>query len=181
MNTTLLVIVLIVIAVIVVALVAFFLYRRRQQQQQARAREEYGPEYERVVEERGSEREAEQELRERREKVESEIQPLSEESRRRYEEQWQQVERTFVDDPAAALDDADRVVTEILAERNFPADSRQEATKGVGVMYSGVVEHFREAQQIHQEATHSQGEADLEKMRQAIQKYRSVYERLIER
>jgi type II secretory pathway pseudopilin PulG len=180
MNATLLVIVLIVIAVIVVALVAFFLYRRRQQQQ-ARAREEYGPEYERVVEERGSEREAEQELRERREKVESEIQPLPEESQRRYDEQWQQVERTFVDDPVASLDDADRVVTEILTERNFPADSRQEASKEVGVMYSGVVEDFREAQQIHQEATRYQGEADLEKMRQAIQKYRLVYERLIER
>ncbi len=180
MDVTLLVIVLIVIAVIVVALVAFFVYRRRQRRQ-ARAREEYGPEYERVVEERGSEREAEQELRERRERVESDIQPLSEESQRRYDEQWQQVERTFVDDPAASLDDADRVVAEILTERNFPVDSRQEAGKGVGVMHPGVVEDFREAQQIHQDATRSQGEADLEKMRQAIQKYRSVYERLMER
>ena len=177
MDATLLVIVLIVVAVIVVALVAFFVYRRRRQ---ARAREEFGPEYERVVEERGSEREAEQELRERRERVESEIQPLSEESRRRYEGQWQQVERTFVDDPAASLDDADRVVAEILTERNFPTDSRQEASKGVGVMYPGVVEDFREAQQIHQDAIRSQGEADLEKMRQAIQKYRSVYERVME-
>ncbi len=180
MDVTLLVILLIVIAVIVVAFVAFFVYRQRQRRQ-ARAREEYGPEYERVVEERGSEREAEQELRERRERVESEIQPLSEESRRRYDEQWQQVERTFVDNPAASLDNADRVVVEILTERNFPADSRQEASKGVGVMYSGVVEDFREAQQIHQDATRSQGEADLEKMRQAIQKYRLVYERLMER
>lgn len=177
MDVTLLVIVLIVVAVIVVALVAFFVYRRRRQ---ARAREEFGPEYERVMEERGSEREAEQELRERRERVESEIQPLSEESRRRYEGQWQQAERTFVDDPAASLDDADRVVAEILTERNFPTDSRQEASKGVGVMYPGVVEDFREAQQIHQDAVRSQGEADLEKMRQAIQKYRSVYERVME-
>ena len=175
MDVTLLVIVLIVIAVIVVALVAFFVYRRRRL---ARTREEYGSEYERVVEERGSEREAEKELRERRERVESEIQPLSEEGQRRYEEQWQQVERTFVDDPAASLDDADRVVAEILTERNFPTDSRREASEGVGVMYSGVVEDFREAQQIHQDATRSQGEADLDEMRQAIQKYRSVYERL---
>jgi FtsZ-interacting cell division protein ZipA len=174
-DVTVLVIVLIVIALIIVGLVAFFVYRRRRQ---ARAREEYGPEYERMVEERGSEREAEQELRKRRERVESEIQPLSEESRRRYDVQWQQVERTFVDDPAASLDDADRVVAEILTERNFPADSRQEASEGVGVMYSGVVEDFREAQQIHQDATRSQGEADLDQMRQAIQKYRSVYEQL---
>jgi FtsZ-interacting cell division protein ZipA len=178
MNTSLLVIILIVVAVIVIALVAFFIYRHRRQ---TRVREEFGSEYERVVEERGSEREAEQELRERRERVESQIQPLSEESRRRYDEQWQQVERTFVDAPAASLDDADRVVAEILTERNFPTDSRQEASKGIGVMHPGVVEDFREAQRIYQEATRSQGEADLEKMRQAIQKYRSVYERLTDR
>ena len=180
-NTTLLIIILVVI-VVVIALIAFFVYRRRRQQQrQERARQEYGSEYERVVEERGTEREAEQELRERRERVEGEVQPLSEESRRRYEDQWGEVERTFVDDPKVALDDADRVVAEILSERNFPTHTRQEASEGLGVMHPGVVKDFREAQRVHQDAIDSEGEADLEKMRQAIQKYRSVYERLIER
>lgn len=186
-NTTLLVIILIAIAVIAVLLVAFFVFRRRrgqreQQQRQERARQEYGSEYERLVEERGSEREAEQELRERRERVEGDVRPLSEESLRGYEERWQGVERTFVDDPAASLGEADQVVEEILIERNFPMDSRQEASEGVGVMYPEVVEDFREAQRVHRNATGSQeGGADLEEMRQAIQKYRSVYERLTER
>ena len=172
MSTILLVIVLMVVAVIVVALaVAYFLYPRRRQ---ARARQEYGTEYERAVEEHGSEREAEQELRERRERVESEIRPLSEESRRRYDGQWRQVEQTFVDDPRASLDDADRVVAEILTERNYPTDTRQEASKGLGVMHPGVVEEFREAQLIYQDAAGTEGGGDLEKMRQAIQKYRSV-------
>jgi molecular chaperone GrpE (heat shock protein) len=182
-NATLLIIVLVAV-VIVVALVVFFVYRRRQQQQQERqerARQEYGPEFERIAQERGSEREAEQELRERRERIQSEVQPLSEESRERYEEQWRQVEQTFVDDPEASLDDADRVVAEMLAERNFPADSRQEASEGVGAVHPGVVEDFREAQQVRQESiTGSGGGADLDKMRRAIQKYRSVYERLRE-
>ncbi len=181
-NATLLIIVLVVVA-IVLALVVFFVYRRRQQQQerQERARQEYGPEFERIAQERGSEREAEQELRERRERIESEVQPLSEESRRRYDEQWRQVEQSFVDDPGASLDDADRVVAEMLAERNFPADSRQEASEGIGAVHPGVVHDFREAQQVRQETTtDSQGGVDLDRMRQAIQKYRSVYERLRE-
>jgi hypothetical protein len=76
------------------------------------------------VEERGSEEEAERELRERRERVEGEVRPLSEESRKRYDERWQRVERTFVDDPGSSLNEADRVVEEILVERNFPTDSR---------------------------------------------------------
>jgi len=178
-NTTLLVIV-IAVLVVIALIVAFFVFRRRrgQQERQERARQEYGPEYERMVQERGSEQEAERELRERREKVESEIQPLSDESRRRYEERWSLVERTFVDDPVSSLDNADRVVEEILVERNFPAESRQEASEGVGVMHPGVVEDFREAQRVHRDAVGSQSGGDLDEMRQAIQKYRSVYERL---
>ncbi len=181
-NAALLIIILIAV---VVALVVFFVYRRRQQQQQQerqeQARQDYGPEFERLAQERGSEQEAEQELRERREKIESETHPLSEETRERYDEQWRQVEQTFVDDPKASLDDADRVVAEMLAERNFPTDSRQEASEGIGAVHPGVVEDFREAQQVRQESvTDSGGGADLDKMRQAIQKYRSVYEQLRE-
>src|SRR5215204_928550 len=146
-NTTLLIVVLVAVAVLLVAFSAY--RRRRQRSQQERARQEYGPEYERLVEERGSEREAERELRERRERVEGEVRPLSEESLRGYEERWQRVERTFVDDPNSSLDEADRVVEEILVERNFPTDSRQEATEGIGVMHPGVVEDFREAQRTY--------------------------------
>jgi predicted Holliday junction resolvase-like endonuclease len=172
-NTTLLIVVLVAVAVVAVLLVAFFVFRRRrgqrqQQERQERARREYGSEYERLVEERGSDQEAEQELRERRDRVEGEVRPLSEESLRGYEERWLRVERTFVDDPRFALDEADWVVEEILVERNFPTDSRQEASEGVGVMYPGVAEEFREAQRTHRDATGSEGEADLEGMRRAI-------------
>lgn len=110
----------------VAALGAFFVFRRRGQERQEEARREYGPEYERTVEERGSEQEAEKELRERRERLEDEIRPLPEESRRRYEERWQGVEWTFVEDPVVSLEKADRVVEEFLVERNFPIVTEME-------------------------------------------------------
>lgn len=180
MDIVTLVVIIVIAVIVVVGLVVFFV-ARRQRERQERSREQYGSEYERAVEEHGSERGAEQDLRERRERLEAEVEPLSNESRRHYEEEWQRVEKTFVDDPRMALDDADRVVGEILKERNFPTDSREEASKDVGVMHPRVVEDFREAQRIHAEVTGSGDETDLEKMRQAIQKYRSVYERLTER
>lgn len=111
-NATLLVII-IAATIVTILLVTFFISRQRREQQE-RARQEYGPEYERAVDEHGSEREAEQELRERRERIASEIPLLSEMSRKRYDEWWCRVEQTFVDDPMASLDDADRVVTEIM-------------------------------------------------------------------
>ena len=178
-NTAIVILVVIVVVLALAALGAFFILRRRRQ---LSARQEFGPEYERTVQERGSAREAERELRERRERIEREARPLSDESNQRYRRRWdEEVERTFVDDPTASLEAADRVVTEILHERNFPTDSRGEAAKGVGVMHPDVVEDFREAQSIRADAIDPREGGDSEKMRQAIQKYRSVYERLIER
>ncbi len=173
-GTVITIIVVAVIVLVALAAAGAFLGSRRQSQRQEAAREEYGPEYERAVEEQGSEREAEKDLRQRRERVESETQPLSEESRRRYGERWAEVERSFVDDPVASLDAADKVVRDILEERNFSAGSREDATREVGVLHSEVVDDYGEAQRTHQEA----GGADSEKLRRAIQKYRSVYERL---
>jgi FtsZ-interacting cell division protein ZipA len=176
-NTILLVVIVLVVVVVIAALVFFFVSRRRRES----ARQEFGPEYERVAQERGSEKAAEQELRERREEVESRIRPLPDESRRHYEQEWEGVEKTFVDNPVLALDQADRVVADILAERNFPTETRQEAAEAVGATHSDVVEDFRDAQRTHADATRSGEGEDLEALRQAIRKYRSVYERLIER
>jgi flagellar biosynthesis/type III secretory pathway M-ring protein FliF/YscJ len=97
--TTPLVILGAVAAVLVVALIVFLIVRRRRQQRLTMAREEYGPEYQRLAEERGSEEQAKRELRERREKVGYRVRPLSEESRERYDEEWRVgVEQTFVND-----------------------------------------------------------------------------------
>lgn len=179
-NTTLLVTLLVVATLLIIAVVVALAVRRSRKRRLATAREEYGPEYERLAEERGSEEQAEKELRQRRQKVENEVKPLPDESRERYDEEWRiNVEQTFVNDPAASLDEADRVIERILVERNFPVGSRQEAKEGVGVMHPGVVEDFREAQKIHQESSSREGSgADLEQMRRAIQKYRSVFDRL---
>lgn len=194
MEAIVIIVIVAVVVVVLIALAAFFLSRRQQQQRQESARQEYGTEYDRTAEELGSERKAEKELRNERERVDSEVQSLSEESRENYESRWQEVERTFVDDPVSSLDSADQVVQDIMRERNFPAGSRQEATREVGVMHSDVADEFREAQRVHREATGgSEGEGeqatdgsggeghgtDSEKMRQALQKYRDVYERLI--
>ncbi len=64
-------------------------------QQRERTREEFVQEYDRLAEERGSEEEAEKELRQRRGRVGRQVQPLSDDSWRRYEEHWNEDERVF--------------------------------------------------------------------------------------
>ena len=197
MTTTTLVIVIVVVAVILLALVAALLISRRsrtrrREEQRERTREEFGEEYERTARERGSEEEAEKELRQRRGRVGRQVQPLSDDSQRRYEEQWNEVERVFVNNPERSIEMADRTVSDILHERRFVTDSSQsdeETEKNLAVLHPDVADDYREARRMRADVVARSGgssggdvgEQSTEDLRQAIQRYRAVYDRLVER
>ena len=194
MGTTTLIVIIVVVVVAVGLLALYFATRRRaaqrSEEQRERSREEFGSEYERMAQERGSEEEAERELRERRGRVERRVEPLSEESRGRYGEQWDEVERVFVDNPARSIEMADRTVSDILNERNFVSDvgqSDEETEGGLAAMHPEVADDYREARRIRADVVaRSAGRAEedsdgesTEELRQAIRKYRAVYQRLV--
>jgi hypothetical protein len=180
--------------VILLLAALFFAARRRRAQrskeQRERTREEFGSEYERTARERGSEEEAEKELRARRGRVERQVEPLSEESRGRYEEQWGEVERVFVENPERSIEMADRTVSDVLNERNFVSDlaqSDEETERALAAMHPDISDDYREARSIRADvvARASRGsdeessEETTEELRQAIRKYRAVYQRLV--
>jgi len=193
-STTTLIIIIVVAVVVILLLALFFAARRRRtqrsEQQRERTREEFGSEYDRTAQERGSEEEAERELRERRGQVERQVEPLSEESRGRYEERWSEVERVFVDNPSRSIELADRTVMEILEERNFvsdPSQSDEETERSLAVMHPDVADDYREARGIRADVVAGVGrftegsssEETTEELRQAIRKYRAVYQRIV--
>ena len=155
MSTTALILIIVVIVIVVLLLALFFASRRRaaqrSEEQRERTREAFGSEYERMTQERGSEEEAERELRERRGRVERRVEPLSEESRAHYKEQWGEVERVFVDNPERSIEMADRTASDILNERNFVSDAGQsdeETERGLAAMHPEVADAYREAWRI---------------------------------
>jgi FtsZ-interacting cell division protein ZipA len=192
--STTIIIVIVVVAVVIVLLALYFASRRRSAQrseeQRERSREEFGSEYERTVDERGSEEDAERELRERRGRVERRIEPLSEESSGRFEERWTEVERVFVENPERSIEMADRTVSDLLSERRFVSDAGQsdeETERSLAVMYPEVADDYREARRIRAEvvgrsagSAEADSEESTEELRQAIRKYRAVYERLMQ-
>ena len=194
MGTTALIVIIVVVVIVVLLLALFFASRRRaaqrSEEQRERSREEFGSEYERMAQERGSEEEAERELRERRGRVERRVEPLSEESRGRYEERWGEVERIFVDNPERSIEMADRTVSDILDERNFVSEvgqSEEETEQGLAAMHPDIADDYREARRIRADvvarsagrAQEDSDEESTEGLRQAIRKYRAVYERLV--
>ena len=164
---------LVIVVVVLLVVVGVLLYRQRRS---AQLREGFGPEYDRVVDERGDQRAAETELRERRERRRGyDIRPLDENARRRYVHQWKATQAKFVDQPASALTDADALLSEVMRERGYPVEDFDQRADDVSVDHPHVVENYRKAHAIHHER-----DASTEDLRQAMVHYRALFAELLE-
>jgi hypothetical protein len=170
--------VLVAVLIVVVVVLAVLLMRSRRSH---RLQEEFGPEYERAVEERGDRREAEAELAERRERrSQLDIRPLEPGARERYAERWQAAQRRFVDQPAPAVAEADALVSAVMSERGYPvSDEFDQRAADISVDHPVVVEHYRAAHAISLRAT--AGDAGTEDLRQAMVHFRALFDELLGR
>lgn len=165
----------VVAALVVLAAVAVLLrvvLRRR------RLRARFGPEYERVV--RGSDNKmaAERQLLDReREHAKLELRPLTPVSRESYSRDWTRVQEQFVDAPSTAVGQADRLVTDLMAERGYPTEGFEERASMLSVEHARALDHYREAHAITQRQ--DRGEATTEELRVAMVHYRTLFEDLL--
>jgi len=166
----------IVVAAVVVVVIAVAMAsggRRRHHLQ-----DRFGSEYDRTVEHAHGRREAERELREREARHdELELRPLSEATRRRYAEQWDDMQSGFVDRPQVAMADADRLVTDLMRERGYPVDDFDTRSELVSVDHPDVVENYRTAHGIARRTV--EGNTTTEDLRQAVISYRALFQELL--
>src|SRR6185369_2754919 len=129
---------LVIVVVVLLCVVAFLVLRQRRT---AQLREGFGPEYDRVLDERGDQRAAEAELRERRDRRRSyDIKPLGATARDRYGERWRETQAKFVDQPASALTEADGLLEEVMRERGYPVEDFEQQAADISVDHPEVVE-----------------------------------------
>jgi hypothetical protein len=167
----------ILLVVLVVVGGATVLYLQQQRTRQLRSR--FGPEYDRSVRELGGRRRAEAELERRQERIAHlDICPLSGEDRDRFTEAWRSVQALFVDDPARAIAEADRLVTEVMRLRGYPVSDFEQRAADISVDHPRVVENYRAAYAIARRR--ERGEANTEDLRQAMVHYRALFEDLLE-
>jgi hypothetical protein len=163
-------VVVVVAAVVVIGMINFRTKTKR-------LKHHYGPEYERVVDEKGSEKGAVRELTSRERKRDKlDIVVLSPSARSTFTAGWQEVQAGFVDDPATAVGDADRLVTEVMRERGYPVDDFERRAADISVDHPQVVDNYRAAHGIHV----SEQRADTEQQRTAFVHYRALFETLLE-
>ena len=166
------VLIIVLLVIIAIALVAVRAARRRKLQQT------FGPEYDRVVADTGSRADAERELREREKRhAELELKPLTPESKARYSAAWEEVQIQFVDNPGEAVTTADRLTTELIAERGYPTGDYDDQIANLSVEHARTLGHYRDAHEISRR--YSEGDASTEDLRQALVHYRALFADLL--
>lgn len=165
-----------VAVVLVLAIVAVAVRSRRSKS----LRDRYGPEYDRTVRAAGSPQRAEAELARREKRYRQlDIRPLTPGASDRYAEAWRGVQARFVDDPAAAVGEADRLVNEVMQDRGYPVSDMQHRMDDLSVEHATVLDNYRTATAIAER--NARGEASTEDLRQALVSYRVLFNDLLGR
>ena len=161
----------IVIALLVIAAVEYDRHRKRVA---------YGPEYEALVEQEGSRRAADRELtRRRRAYSRLDLRTLAAPERDRYADDWRRVQGSFVDDPVAALSDAEALVVQLARFRGYPGGDGEALLELLSIPHTAAVAGYREAVQVRQAAEDDPHSASTEDMRRAFQKYGALFDGIL--
>lgn len=168
----------IIVAVVIVALIVAAVAVITQRQRSARLRQQFGPEYERAVNQAGNAGSAERQLRERQQRRRAfEIRALSADERERFETEWHGVQATFVDAPGRAVAEADHLVSAVMTERGYPMREFDDMADDVSVDHPREVQDYRAAHEIAMGG--GRGEASTEDLREAMQRYHTLFASLV--
>jgi len=166
----------IIAALAVIGFVAWWYFR---QQRTSALKHRFGPEYDRLVEEKGKPSRAERELKARTRRVEKlAIRPLAPAQRDHYCELWKEQQARFVDEPKAAIDKADHLVEEVMKERGYPVGTFDQRVADISVDHPQVIDNYRAAHEIAE--LERLGQATTEDLRRAMVHYRNLFLELLE-
>ena len=168
----------IVLGTAIVLAVVLALALARIRRRRSHLEERFGPEYQRVVGDRGLAG-GESHLGE----IESEhdslqFRELAPATRDRYLEEWRQAETRFVSDPRDAARAAERIVSRALEERGYPEDEGGHLVSLVSVDHPDVADRFRHGRAMLDRV---EGDESTENLRKAMLDFRAVLEEVLQR
>ena len=167
MSTGAIIVIVIVVVAAVVVLVASGGPRR------TRLRRQFGPEYDRLVQQLGSRNKADAELAARQRRVEAlGIHELSPEQQASYSGEWTAVQERFVDTPAGAVAAAGTLIWDVMRDRGYPADDRDTSMDALSVYHARSLAGYRQAQGLRTES------ATTEQLREALIRHRALFDDL---
>jgi hypothetical protein len=169
-----------ILATVIVLLAGSVLaYKFYSRQRTKRLKGEFGPEYDRVMEEAGSRREAEEALENLQEQFQSlNIRALDSDEWDHFLKKWNQIQADFAGNLEDKVNEADLLITEVMLVRGYPLTQLDPRAEDLSVDYPGVVSQYRHAHAIAMKNRYSQ--AGSEELRQALIRYRMLFQELLE-
>jgi len=168
MSTGAIIGIIIAVIVVVAAIVVASAELRR-----ARMRRQFGPEYDRLAQELGSKKKADAELTARQRRVEAlNIHELSPDQQASYSGDWTAVQERFVDAPAEAVSAAGTLIWNVMRDRGYPADDRNASMEALTVYHARSLDGYRQTAELQTET------ATTEELREAMIRYRALFEDL---
>lgn len=176
-NTSVLWLIVAFISVAILIIVALTSHQRARQRSAALQRQ-FGPEYERAVAEYGSVALAERELATRTDRVEHfQIHELGVADRARFRASWARIQAGFVDDPAAAVTEANELINQVMRACGYPSEDFEQRVADLTVDHPAVVQHYRAARALA--AASGNPPMVTEELRQAVVHYRFLFADLL--
>ena len=173
-TMTIVIAIVVVLAIVAVGLLVVAAMRSRRSQQ---LRQRFGTEYERAVDETGDQHQAERLLQDRMDRRrELPIRDLEPAARERYAMEWHAVQSRFVDDPRGAVASADQLVTSVMRDRGYPAESFEQQVADVSVDHADTVDAYRRGRDV---LANARGEVATDDLRQAMVHYRQLFEDIL--
>ena len=174
--TTIIIIAFFATAIIVAIAMGIWLFTKKRRTKELRSK--FGPEYNRMARSEGDAARAEHLLQERQKRVKKlDITPLTDRQRHDFADKWEHAQARFVDDPAAAVADADVLVKEVMNIRGYPVADFEQRVADVSVDHPAVVQNYRLAHGIA--IRHEREDVGIEKLREAMIHYRALFADLL--
>jgi hypothetical protein len=170
----------VIVAILIVAAGSLSMRQRSGRRQRSETlRERFGPEYDRTVAEKGDVRVAESELTARQKRVSGfDIRPLAADEGKAFNDQWQVMQATFVDDPSTAVHDADALIARVMAARGYPESDYEQRSADVSVDHPAILDHYRAEHAIA--LRDADGQANTEDLRQAVLNSHALFTEMVE-
>ena len=161
-----------VTAVLAACAIAIWEGRRRRFRTE-HLQQAFGSEYDRAVVTKGK-ASGEADLANREERAQQlTIRPLLPFEVDRFVRMWTATQARFVDEPGAAVADADRLVCDVMLSRGYEVGDFEQRAADVSVDHRDAVANYRSAHALA--VKHSRGQATTEDLRRAMVHYRTLF------
>jgi hypothetical protein len=171
------VIAIVVLAAVIVLLVAAVAAASRKRRS-SRPRGEFGAEDDRTVQDAGKRRRAEKgDSAGEGEREDLQLRPLTPAARERYTASWAQLQAKFVAAPVIALNEADTLLTQLMADRGYPTDSIDAQSRLLSVEPAHLLDGYRPGHDV--EFASGMQQATVEDLGNAMLYFRRVFEHLM--